>query len=148
MFLCFGGARNRLHMSMQALYTGDEMFDKAKPYLTGGVCNVINRHGLTTPVTVVQGVTLEFGPGLFTRIENEEELGLASRLVVMYHDSLRTESELVDIEEHERVLYETRLLEEAVLVDQMQDTGFGSDTDSRCDNVGWGNHTGNCESHR
>jgi hypothetical protein len=130
MFLCFGPNKKRLQMSMQALYSPDEMFDKAHPHLTGSVCHLINRNGNTTPVNIVPGVTLEFGPGLFTRVGNEEELKLASRMVVLYHDSLRSESELVDIEEHERALYETNLMEEAFLADQLQETGFGSDTET------------------
>ena len=118
-------------MSMQALYSPEEMFDKAHPHMTGSVCHLINRNGNTTAVSIVPGVTLEFGPGLFMRVDNAEELKLASRMVVSYHDSLRSESELVDIEEHERALYETQLLEEAFLVDQ--ETGFGSDTELTTD---------------
>jgi hypothetical protein len=130
MFLCFGSGcgRARLHMSMQSVYSDSEMFDKAKPHMRGGVSNVINYLGATKQVKIVHGVTLEFGPGLFTQIENEQELWLASRIVVLYHDSLRDESEILAIEENERSMYETNLLEEAILVD-MQETGFGSDTD-------------------
>jgi hypothetical protein len=129
MFLCFGGGHVRLQMSMQAVYSQLEMFEKASPHLKGGVSNLINRHGVLTPVTIVAGVALEFGPGLFTRIENADELWFASRLVVSYHDSLRAEAELVDIEENERSMYETSLLEEALLYAQTCEEGVGSDTE-------------------
>jgi hypothetical protein len=129
MFLCFGARKERLQMSMQAVYSDVEMFEKASPHMKGGVSNIINRHGVLTPVTVVAGVALEFGPGLFTRIENEKELWFASRLVVLYHDSLRSEAELIDIEENERSMYETSLLEEALLCDQTHET-VGSDTEN------------------
>jgi hypothetical protein len=132
MFLCFGSQKKRLHMSMQALYSPEEMFEKAQPHMVGSVCHLINHQGTTTSVKIVPGVTLEFGPGLFTPIDNEGELKIASRMVVLYHDSLRSESELVDIEEHERSLYETSLLEEA-MTNQLQETYFGSDTDTLAD---------------
>jgi hypothetical protein len=117
-------------MSMQVVYSDLEMFDKASPHMKGGICNVINHHGVLTPVTIVAGVTLEFGPGLYTRIETEDQLWFASKLVVSYHDSLRTESENFDIMENQQSMYETSLLEEAMLSDQSQEMGWGSDPET------------------
>jgi hypothetical protein len=128
MFICVGHVNKRLRMSMQSLYSPEEMFDRASSHLTGKTCNLINCHGVVTPVAIVPGVSLEFGPGLFTRIQNEDELRLASRIVTTYHDSLRTESEQLDIEDHERALYETWLLEEACTA-RMHDMGVYSDSD-------------------
>lgn len=117
-------------MSMQSVYSDTEMYDKASPHMSGEVTSIINHHGVLTPVINVPGISLEFGPGLFVRVENDTELWFASRLVVSYHDSLRTESERVDIEENQNSMYETTHMEEAILLEQTSESGFGSDTDN------------------
>jgi hypothetical protein len=130
MFLCVGPAHKRMKMSMQSVYSDSEMFEKASPHMKGEATNIINHHGVLTPVFHVAGVSIEFGPGLFVRVENDTELWFASRLVVSYHDSLRTESERLDIEENQNSIYETAHMEEAILLEQSSETGFGSDQET------------------
>jgi hypothetical protein len=115
MFICVGPSQKRLPMYMTSIYTPDEMFDKAVPHLSPSKCNVIHRNGQVKPVTLVSGIALEFGPGLFTRIADAAELKLASRMSVGYHDSLRTESEQFSIEAAQHDLEDTALLEEACI---------------------------------
>jgi hypothetical protein len=113
MFLCIGHNKKRLTMSMQSVYVDDEMYDRAIPHLKGTTYSLLHRDGKVSPVSIMPGISLEFGPGLFTRITDEAELRLASRLVVLYHDSLRTESEQFEVDEHLRDIEETALMEEA-----------------------------------
>jgi hypothetical protein len=100
-------------MYMSSIFTPDEMFDRAIPHLNGTTYTVIHRNGIVKPVNIVSGVMLEFGPGLFTRINDENELKFASILAVGYHDSLRTESEQLSIEAAAHDMEDTVLLEEA-----------------------------------
>jgi hypothetical protein len=129
MFICVGHNKKRLSMSMQSVYVDDEMYDKALPHLNGTSYSLMHRDGTVSPVSIMPGVSLEFAPGLFTRINNEDELRLASRLVVLYHDSLRTESEQFEVNEHLRDMEETALMEEACLL-RMQDMHDEDDADS------------------
>jgi len=113
MFICVGPSRKRLPMYMSSIFTPDELFEKALPHLNSTTYTVIHRNGVVKPVNLVSGVMLEFGPGLFTRIEDTAELKLATRMSVGYHDSLRTESEQLSIEAAQYDLADTALLEEA-----------------------------------
>ena len=105
---------------MSSIFTPEEVYDKAVPYLDGTTYTVIHRNGKVKPVNIVSGIMLEFGPGLFTRIHDTTELKLASRLVVGYHDSLRTESEQLSIEAAQHDLADTAMLEEACVAHNMQ----------------------------
>lgn len=124
MFICVGHSKKRLPMSMQSVYVDTEMYDRASPHLAGSTYSLIQRNGVVTPVKIMPGVSLEFGPGLFTTIENESELRLASRMVVRYHDSLRTESEQFEVNEHLRDIEETAIMEEACIAHMQQTHGL------------------------
>jgi hypothetical protein len=65
---------------------------------------------------------------MFTRVNDEAELKLATRLVVAYHDSLRTECEQLSIEAAAHDIADTALLEEACDArnreEELDETGF------------------------
>jgi hypothetical protein len=136
MFICIGHNRKRLAMSMQSVYIDTEMYDRALPHLNGTAYSLLHRNGTVSPVNIMPGVSLEFGPGLFTTIHDEAELRLASRLVVGYHDSLRTESEQFEVREHLRDIEETALMEEACMLHMQELQGLNEDDypDTYCAN--------------
>ena len=113
MFICVGQARNRVHMGMNSLYNADEMFDRISSHLTGKAVMYINWQGTLSKIEKAKGLWLQFGPDIFESIGNEHELKLACRLVVKYHDSLRTQSEMCEIEDAERCRLDDELLEAA-----------------------------------
>jgi hypothetical protein len=102
-----------MQMSMNGVYVDEEMYDKALPHLTGTPHMKIQYNGVVSKVPQPVGLTLEYGPGLFTPIKTPSELRLACRLVVGYHDDLRTQSEQSEIEDARRDLEDTALLEAA-----------------------------------
>jgi hypothetical protein len=116
MFLVVGPNKRRLHMSMQQVYSDDHMYDRAAPHLFGkqAALAVVQRDGNVRAVSIPSGVFIEWSAGWYVKVEDEAQLRLASRLVVAYHDNLRTESEMLSITENEWSQRETDLLEEAV----------------------------------
>jgi hypothetical protein len=103
-------------MSMQQVYSDDHMFDRSVPYLFGrqAALAVVRRDGTTRAIAVPTGVSLEWSAGFYVKIDDEAQLRLACRLVVAYHDNLRTESEMLSIKEDEWLQQDTELLEEAI----------------------------------
>jgi hypothetical protein len=100
-------------MAMNAVYVADELFDRVASHLTGTPNLFIHRNGALTRVEQESGLWIQFGPQLHCRISNEDELRLACAMVTAYHDSLRSESELLDIQDAAEDLLDTQLLEEA-----------------------------------
>ena len=113
MFICVGQQRERVHMGMNSVYCADEMFDRISSHLKGRAVMYINWNGALTKVEKSKGLSIQFGPDLYEGISNEHELGLACRMVVKYHDSLRTQSEMYEIEDAERYRLDSELLEAA-----------------------------------
>ena len=98
-------------------------------HLKCGKTTLINQSGVAVQVHSVPGVWIEFGAGMFQKVNSEAELLFASQLVVKYHESLRSESEQLDIDDHRRAIEDTVLLEEACAA-RLTDMGiFGSDDD-------------------
>lgn len=119
MFLAVGNQKRRLHMSMQQVYTPDHLFDRASPHLYGSTAALAvasQRDGVVRAISIHTGVYLEWDAGRYEKLEDESQLRLACRIVVAYHDSLRTESEMLSIREAEWSQQETALLEEACRV--------------------------------
>jgi len=116
-------------MSMQSIYSHDEMFDRAVKHLKCGKTTLINQAGVAVHVHIVPGVWIEFGAGLFQKINSETDLTFAAQLAVKYHDSLRSESEQLDIEDHRRAIEDTLLLEEACAARLSEMGILGSDDD-------------------
>jgi hypothetical protein len=116
MFLAVGHQKRRLHMSMQQVYSPDHMFDRAAPHLHGSTAALAvasQRDGVVRAISIHTGVYLEWDAGHYEKLEDESQLRLAARIVVAYHDNLRTESEQLSIREAEWSQQETDLLEEA-----------------------------------
>ena len=132
MFICVGSNRRRLHMSISAVYSEDHMYERAIPYLFAEhVTHEIHAlNGTIQQVRLGSGFFLEFAPACFTRVQCETELRFASRLVTLFHDSLRSESEQLSIEENEWFQQDTALLEEAVAYRMLEPDSCDSETDS------------------
>ena len=132
MFICVGPQRRRLHMSMSTVYSEDHMYEQAIQFLSvEHVTHVIHAtNGTKQQVCSNLGVFLEFAPACFTRVQCETELRFVSRLVTLFHDQLRTESEQLSINENEWFQQDTALLEEAVAYHMLEPDSGESETDS------------------
>jgi hypothetical protein len=137
MFLCVGVSRRRMHMSMGTVYSEDHMFDRVIPYLFAEhVTHIIHAlDGSDQQVRMGSGVFLEFTPACYTRIQCETELHFACRMVTLYHDQLRSESEQLAIDENEWIQQETELLEEVVAYRMLEPDSCDSDDDSATDEM-------------
>jgi hypothetical protein len=120
-------------MGMNAVYVADELFDRVSHHLTATPVMFIHSNGVLSKIEQEAGLWIQFGADLHCRIANEDELRLACKMVVAYHDSLRTESELLEIEDAEQDRLDSALLEEAAIaheeacekdVEEPRDDGF------------------------
>ena len=118
-------------MGMNAIYVAEELFDRVSTHLTGKPTMFIHTNGVLTKIETENGLWIQFGADLHVRIANKDELVLACKMVCMYHDGLRTESELLDIEAAENDRLDTELLEEAAVAHNAEEPTQSEFADER-----------------
>jgi hypothetical protein len=119
-------------MGMNSVYVAEELYDRVSNHMDGKPVMFIHTNGVLSKIEKETGLFIQFGPLLHCRISNKDELMLACKMVCMYHDGMRTESEQLEIESAENDRLDDELMEAAATAHNLEDPNEYEERDDGC----------------